>query len=85
MDYMSGVVGVKLYDGSRASVWGSIAGGLLGLFALGPAGIIIGPFLGAVAGELISRCPLEQAVKVGLGTLLGFAGGATVKILLKLA
>lgn len=84
VDYIAGVIGVKRYGGSKAAVWGSIAGAFIGLFTLGPIGIIVGPFLGAVVGELISQRPPEQAVKAGIGTLLGLAGGAVFKIIIEI-
>lgn len=84
VDYAAGAVGVQQYGGSKAAVWGSIVGSLLGLFILGPLGIILGPFLGAVVGELMTQRPLDQAVKVGIGTLLGFAGGTVVKMIIEI-
>jgi hypothetical protein len=84
VDYLAGAIGAQKYGGSKASVWGSIVGGLVGIFVLGPFGILLGPFLGAIIGELLSNKPLEQAVKVGVGTLLGFAGGALVKLIIEI-
>ncbi|MBM7854331.1 uncharacterized protein YqgC (DUF456 family) [Desulfohalotomaculum tongense] len=85
VDYLAGAVGAKYYGGTKASVWGSIIGGLVGLLTLGPLGVILGPFLGAVTGELIARQPFKQAVKSGIGTLIGFAGGAVVKMIIEMA
>ena len=84
-DYIAGILGTKHYGGSKAAVWGCVIGGLVGIFTLGPLGIILGPLLGAVAGELISGRPPAQAVKAGIGTLLGLAGGAVVKIIICIA
>jgi uncharacterized protein YqgC (DUF456 family) len=56
-------------------------GALLGLF-LGLAGLILGPFIGAVLGEFIARRELLQAGKVGLGTWLGLVLGAVTRLLL---
>lgn len=83
VDYAANVWGVRRYGGSRSAVWGSMAGLLLGLLLLGPLGIILGPFLGAVAGELISKKPLDRAVRTGLGTLLGLAGGTVLKLVIE--
>ncbi|MEG6615423.1 DUF456 domain-containing protein [Peptococcaceae bacterium 1198_IL3148] len=84
VDYLAGAIGAQKYGGSKAAVWGSIVGGVVGLFLLGPFGILLGPFFGAIIGELLSNRPLEQAIKVGVGTLLGFAGGALVKLIIEI-
>ncbi|HKJ78566.1 MAG TPA: DUF456 domain-containing protein, partial [Prolixibacteraceae bacterium] len=52
LDFIIPAWGTKRFGGSRRGVWGSIIGLLIGLFFLGPVGIIIGPFAGAVIGEL---------------------------------
>lgn len=84
IDYLAGIWGVKKYGGSRSAVIGSVLGALLGLLMLGPLGIILGPFLGAVAGEFISRKDINQAFQAGLGTLVGFLGGAIIKFMIQI-
>ncbi|WP_031515436.1 DUF456 domain-containing protein [Desulfofalx alkaliphila] len=85
VDYVAGIVGVKRYGGSKAAVWGSILGAFGGLFLLGPLGIILGPFLGAIIGELLHNKSPKQAINAGIGTLLGFAGGTVVKLIIQTA
>lgn len=80
IDYLAGIWGVKRYGGSKAAVWGSVLGGLLGVLLLGPFGLIFGPFIGAVAGELYQKSPLDRAFQVGIGTLIGFIGGTVLKL-----
>lgn len=80
IDYLSGIWGVRRYGGSRSAVWGSILGGLLGVILMGPFGLIIGPFAGAVIGELSQKKPVEKAFQVGVGTLIGFFGGTILKL-----
>lgn len=80
IDYLAGIWGVKRYGGSRAAVWGSVLGGLLGVFLMGPFGLIFGPFLGAVAGELYQKNSPGKAFQVGIGTLIGFLGGTVLKL-----
>ncbi|WP_146738041.1 DUF456 domain-containing protein, partial [Bacillus tropicus] len=45
-DYVSNLLGVKRYGGSRAAIWGSTIGLLIGPFVIPVAGIILGPFIG---------------------------------------
>jgi len=80
IDYLAGIWGVRRYGGSRAAVWGSVLGGLLGVLLLGYFGLIFGPFIGAVIGELYQKSPLEKAFQVGIGTLIGFFGGTVLKL-----
>ncbi len=80
IDYLAGIWGVKRYGGSKTAVWGSILGGLLGVLLMGPFGLIFGPFIGAVVGELYKKSPIERAFQVGMGTLIGFLGGTVLKL-----
>ncbi|MDD2553499.1 MAG: DUF456 family protein [Desulfotomaculaceae bacterium] len=84
VDYIAGVWGVSRYGGSKEAVWGSVIGALLGLFLMGPFGLIFGPFLGAVAGELYVNNTLEKAFRVGVGTLVGLLGGFVIKLAIEI-
>jgi uncharacterized protein YqgC (DUF456 family) len=66
---------------SRRAVWGAAIGTLVGLF-FGLPGILLGPFLGAVAGEYTAHRQLARAGKAGAGTWLGLALGAAAKVAL---
>lgn len=81
-DYIATALGVRHYGGTRHAIIGCIAGGIAGLILFGPLGILFGPFLGAMAGELISKRPPAQAARIALGILLGFAGGAIAKVII---
>jgi uncharacterized protein YqgC (DUF456 family) len=80
IDYLASIWGVRRYGGSREAVWGSVLGGLVGIFILGPFGLIFGPFIGAVAGELYRRNTIDKALEVGIGTIIGFLGGTVLKL-----
>ena len=51
---------------------------------MGPFGIIFGPFIGAVAGELYRKNSLEKAFRVGVGTVIGFLGGFVLKLAIEI-
>lgn len=79
-DTLSNLVGVKNFGGSKAGMWGSTIGLLVGPFVIPVAGILIGPFLGAVIAELaVSRTGLKQALRTGLGSLVGFLTSVVTK------
>lgn len=79
-DTISNIIGVKKFGGSKAGMWGSTIGLLIGPFVIPFAGIIAGPFIGAVIGELIvERSNLQQAIKVGVGSVIGFLTSVVTK------
>ncbi|WP_028547346.1 DUF456 domain-containing protein [Paenibacillus sp. UNC451MF] len=83
-DYLVSALGVKKFGGTKASVVGSTIGLLLGPFVIPVAGLLIGPFLGAVIGEMIVGTEWKQALKAGVGALVGFFSGLVVKVILQL-
>lgn len=81
VDLVSTWFGAKKVGASRAAMLGAALGTLAGLF-FGLPGLLLGPFLGAVAGELYARRDWRQAGKAGLGAWLGFVLGALAKLTL---
>ena len=55
-------------------------GMMVGLF-LGPIGIILGPFLGAVIGELFAGKNNKEAIKAGFGAFVGLIFGTISKLI----
>jgi uncharacterized protein YqgC (DUF456 family) len=78
IDYIVPVWGTKKWGGSRAGAIGSAIGLLLGLF-FSPVGIIIGPFAGAVVGELITGRNTNVALRAGFGSFIGFLFGTIMQ------
>ncbi|NLL52177.1 MAG: DUF456 domain-containing protein [Peptococcaceae bacterium] len=80
VDYIASMLGTRHFGGTKQAGWGAIAGAIIGVIFLGPLGILIGPFLGAVLVELLQKNSLSKACRAGLGTLLGILGGTAVKL-----
>jgi len=79
VDAGASVLGARRMRASRQAMIGAGIGTVVGLM-FGLAGVVLGPFLGAVAGELIARKDLVQAGKVGLGTWVGTLASTILKV-----
>ena len=79
VDFAAAALGTKKMGASPRAMVGAGLGTLLGLF-LGLPGIIIGPFIGAVIGELTVHRDLAKVGKAGLAAWIGFAVGMAVKV-----
>ena len=58
---------------------GAAIGTLAGLF-FGVPGLLIGPFAGAILGELTAHRDLARAGRAGLAAWIGFLIGTVVKV-----
>jgi len=81
LDYYLPIWGTKRFGGTRAGKIGSIIGLVLGMVVpvFGPITIIIGPFAGAVIGEILAGQSEKTAFRSGIGSFLGFLGGTLIK------
>jgi uncharacterized protein YqgC (DUF456 family) len=84
VEFAASVLGVKKYGGSQRAMLGAALGGIFGLF-LGIPGILLGPFVGAVIGELSLQRSLDQASRAGFGTVVGLAIGVAGKLAIGIA
>jgi len=78
LDYVVPALGAKKFNCSKWGVFGCMVGTIVGIF-FAPFGIILGPFLGAVAGELVAGKQASAALRGGFGALLGFVAGVLLK------
>ena len=84
LDIIIPIIGLKKFGGTKKGMIGATIGLLLGLFILGPLGIIIGTFLGAISGEMTGDLKLGKAIKASVGTLIGFIAGVAMKFSISL-
>ncbi|MBB1472282.1 MULTISPECIES: DUF456 domain-containing protein [unclassified Luteimonas] len=84
IDFWATALGAKRVGASGKAVAGAILGTFAGLF-FGPVGLFAGPFVGALAGELMHGRDVGQATRVGFGTWLGIVFGVVLKLALAFA
>ncbi len=82
-DYVVPIWGTKKFGGTKYGIRGATIGLIAGLF-FGPPGIILGPFIGAVTGELMYKSDFNYAIRAGIGSLIGFMAGIGLKLVTSL-
>lgn len=82
IDYFLPIWGTKKFGGTDAGKRGSIIGLIVAFIfpVLGPLTILVGPFAGAIVGELITGQDNKTAFRSGIGSFLGFVGGVVLKL-----
>ena len=85
VDNIAGALGAKRYGAGRAGIWGAVIGAIAGGLLLGPLGFLLGPFLGALAAELLSGKSGAEATRAAWGSLLGVLGGVVAKAVVHVA
>ena len=79
LDYVVPAMGARKFNCSKIGVAGCVVGTVVGLLFF-PVGLLLGPFIGAVAGELIAGKSAGRSLWGGLGAFLGFLAGTFLKI-----
>jgi uncharacterized protein YqgC (DUF456 family) len=85
VDIAATALGARRVGAGKLAMLGAALGTLFGGLFFSLPGLIIGPFLGAVAAELIGGRKLAHASKLGFGTWMGLALGTALKVALAFA
>lgn len=85
IDLVLPIYGTRRTGGSKRGMYGAAIGLVAGIFFFPPAGIIVGPFVGALVAELSNNRDLAPAVRAAFGSLVGLLAGAFLKFLYSIA
>jgi uncharacterized protein YqgC (DUF456 family) len=79
LDLLAGALGAKRVGASKQAIWGALVGTVIGLF-LGLPGLLLGPFFGAVLGELAAGNSVLRSTHVGVSAWFGLIFGTIIKL-----
>jgi uncharacterized protein YqgC (DUF456 family) len=79
VDLLGGALGAKRVGASPQAVWGALIGTVIGLF-FGIPGLLLGPFFGAVLGELSAGNSVLRSAHAGISAWMGLMFGAIIKL-----
>lgn len=79
VDFLAGAAGARYLGASSRAFWGATIGAIAGIF-FGIAGMLLGPFIGAVLGELSGGSNVVQSGRAGIGAWLGMVLATAVKL-----
>jgi uncharacterized protein YqgC (DUF456 family) len=79
VDFLASALGARYLGASSRAFWGATFGAIVGIF-FGLPGIVFGPFIGAVVGEISGGSDLLQSGRSGLGAWLGMVVATAAKL-----
>lgn len=83
LDFIAGSIGARRFGASPQAVAGALAGTFVGMF-FGLPGLVLGPFAGAMLGELKARRTVGEAAVSGIGAWVGLMLGIVAKLVIAL-
>lgn len=79
LEFAGAYFSAKRFCATKWGILGAALGAIVGIFFPFP-GLIVGPVVGAIAGELVAGKRLVSAGRAGWGTLLGNLAGMICKL-----
>ena len=84
LDYFIPAIGTKKFGGSKYGMIGTTLGLIVGLISPTPGGVFIGPFFGALIGELLNKNNFKIALRAAFGSFLGFLASTFLKFIVSI-
>jgi len=81
VDFVASAAGARYMGAGSRAFWGATLGAVVGIF-FGVAGMLLGPFIGAVIGELSAGSDLVRSGRAGVGAWLGVVVATALKLAL---
>ncbi len=81
IDILASLYGARRFGASKRAIIGALIGTVVGIL-LGFPAVLVGPFAGAVIGELSHAQGLRHATRAGFGATIGLILGTAIKIAL---